>query len=266
MADDELHLAVFSAGDNEPGHLIRLFAGELPIIKADRKRQKPDLEAIVFIPAFEDFPYGALLALGSASRPNRDRGVLLTLDPQGALSGSPELVAMTRMLAPLHQAFADLNIEGAAVVGDELLLFQRGNKKHSENAIIRYPLLRVLEALRGLDTNAFAPAAITRVNLGMIQGVPLCFTDAAALPNGDVVFCAVAEDTDDAYLDGPCVGAAIGIVDKTGQLLSLHQLEQPYKVEGISAHLENDTLDLLLVTDADDPAISAKLLSASLAL
>jgi hypothetical protein len=49
-------------------------------------------------------------------------------------------------------------------------------------------------------------------------------------------------------------------------LLSLQQLEQPYKVEGISAHLENDTLDLLLVTDADDPAIFAKMLSASLAL
>lgn len=266
VADDELHLGVFSVGDNEPGRLIRLFAGELPIINADRKRRKPDLEAIVFIPAFEDFPYGALLALGSASRPNRGSGVLLGLDPQGALSGSPEQVDMTPMLDTLHQAFADLNIEGAAVVGDDLLLFQRGNKRHTDNAIIHYSLLSVLEAVRGSDNTAIAPSSITRVDLGMIEGVPLCFTDAAALPNGDVVFCAVAEDTDDAYLDGHCVGAAIGIVDKTGRLLSLHQLEQPYKVEGISARLVNDTLDLLLVTDADDPAMTAKLLSASFPL
>lgn len=266
VADDDLHLGVFSPGNNEPGHLIRLFAGDLPIIKADRTRQKPDLEAIVFIPAFEGFSDGALLALGSASRPNRGGGVLIALDPQGALSGSPELVDMAPMLGPLHQAFVDLNIEGAAVVGDELLLFHRGNKKHIENAIIHYPLLPVLEALRGSDDAAIAPSSIARVDLGMIEGVPLCFTDAAALPNGDVVFCAVAEDTDDAYLDGQCVGAAIGIVDKNGLLLALHQLEQPYKVEGISAHMENETLDLLLVTDADDPAIPAKLLSASFPL
>ncbi|WP_234908203.1 DUF6929 family protein [Rhizobium rhizogenes] len=161
VADDELHLGVFSFGNNEPGRLIRLFAGDLPVIKADRKRQKPDLEAIVFIPAFEDFPHGALLALGSASRANRGRGVLLGLDPQGGLSGSPEQVDMAPMLGPLHQAFADLNIEGAAVVGNELLLFQRGNKKHIENAIIHYPLLPVLEAVRGLDNTATAPSSIT---------------------------------------------------------------------------------------------------------
>lgn len=266
VADDEQHLGVFSAGDNEPGHRIRLFPGDLPIAKPERKRQKPDLEAIVFVPTFEGFSYGALLALGSASRPNRGRGILLGLDPQGGISGSPEQIDMTPMLGPLHQTFADLNIEGAAVVGDELLLFHRGNKKHIKNAIIHYPLLPVIEALRGSDAAVFAPSAITRVDLGMIGGVPLCFTDAAALPNGDVVFCAVAEDTDDAYLDGHCLGAAIGIVDKNGRLLALHQLEQPYKVEGISVRAVNETLDLLLVTDADDPATPAKLLSASIPL
>jgi len=266
VGDDEHHLGVFSTRDNGPGQLVRLFSGDLPIIKADRKRQKPDLEAIVFIPAFESFSDGALLALGSASRPNRGRGVLLGLDPQGALSGSPEQIDMGPLLGPLHQAFADLNIEGAAVVGDQLLLFQRGNKKHIENAIIHYPLLPVLEVLRGPYNAAIAPSSITRVDLGMIEGVPLCFTDAAALPSGDVVFCAVAEDTADAYVDGHCVGAAVGIANKDGRLFSLHQLEQPYKVEGVSAQTKNETLELLLVTDADDAAIPAKLLSASFLL
>ncbi len=266
VADDEHHLGAFSACDNGPGRLVRLFSGDLPIIKVDRKRQKPDLEAIVFVPAFEGFSDGALLALGSASTPNRGRGVLLGLDAHGALSSSSEQIDMGPMLGPLHQAFDDLNIEGAAVIDEELLLFQRGNKRDIANAIIHYPLLPVLEALRDPVAAALAPSAIRRVDLGMIEGVPLCFTDAAALPSGDVVFCAVAEDTDDAYLDGHCVGAAIGTVDTIGQLLSLHQLEKPYKVEGISAQMENGTLDLLLVTDADDPAIPAKLLSASFPL
>jgi hypothetical protein len=170
IADDELHLGVFSAGDNEPGRLIRLLVGDLPIVKADRKRQKPDLEAIVFIPAFEGFSYGALLALGSASRPNRGRGILLGLDPQGGISG---FTGASRYGLRCSAHFIELSpistSRGAAVVGDELLLFQRGNKKHIENAIIRYPLLPALKALRGLDTNAFAPSAIMPVNLGMIE-------------------------------------------------------------------------------------------------
>ena len=266
VADDALHLGVFSTGTSEPGYEIRLFSGDLPVNKAERKREKPDLEAITFVPAFHGYSYGALLAFGSASRPNRARGVLIGLDRHGAVCGSPEELDMAPILVSLHRTFPELNIEGATVVGDELLLCQRGNKRHIDNAVIRFPLLPALAALRGSNTAALAPSDIMKVDLGSIEGVPLCFTDAASLPNGDVVFCAVAEDTNDAYLDGRCVGGAIGIVDKHGRLLSLQQLEQPYKVEGISAHIVNDTLDLLLVTDADDPAIPAKLLSASFAL
>src|ERR1044072_5392942 len=85
VADDELHLGVFRNGHREPGHLIRLFDGELPDAKADRKRQKPDLEALTLLPACEGHPHGLLLALGSGSTPNRRRGALLGLDAQGAV-------------------------------------------------------------------------------------------------------------------------------------------------------------------------------------
>lgn len=265
VADDELHLAVFSSSGLGPGHLIRLFDGALPDDKVERKRRKPDLEALALVPAFQDFPHGALLALGSGSRPNRGRGVLLGLDPLGAVCGSPLQVDMSPILAPLNDAFAELNIEGAVIVGDELRLFQRGNGRHPDNAIIRYPLSHALDAMRRAAADVIGPTAIHRLDLGSIDGVPLCFTDASALANGDMAFCAVAEDTDDAYRDGPCVGAAIGIVDNAGHLIALQQLERPHKVEGISARQDGDRLDLLLVTDADDPAVPALLLSASIA-
>lgn len=265
VADDELHLGVFSTATPESGRLIRLFDGALPDIKAERKRLKPDLEALTFVPAFENFPNGALLAFGSGSRPNRGRGVLLGLDPHGAICGSPYELDMSPILGPLRQAFAELNIEGAVVVGNELRLFQRGNKRHVDNAIIRYPLPQVLDALRSSLADTIAPSAIDRLDLGSIEGVPLCFTDATALPNGDMVFCAVAEDTEDAYRDGLCIGAAIGIVADEGHLLSLQRLDRPYKVEGIDARMDGGRVDLLLVTDADDPAIPAVLLSTSIA-
>jgi hypothetical protein len=262
VADDELHLGVFST-DSEPGHLIRLFDGVLPDSQAARKRQKPDLEALTLLPAFRDFPHGALLAVGSGSRPNRCRGVLLALDPHGAICGSPRNLDLSSILAPLNEEFSEVNIEGAVVVQDELRLFQRGNKGQAANAIIRFQLSPVLDALQKERAGAIKPAAINRLDLGFIDGVPLSFTDAAPLPDGGMVFTAVAEDSEDAFRDGPCVGAAIGIADSNGDLRCLLQLDRPHKVEGIDARLDGNRLDLLLVTDADNAEIPAALFSAT---
>jgi hypothetical protein len=265
VADDELHLGVFSSSGLAPGYLIRLFDGVLPDDRVERKRRKPDLEALALVPVSRDFPHGALLALGSGSRANRGRGVLLGLDPLGGVCESPLQVDMSPILGPLHDAFAELNIEGAVIVDDELRLFQRGNGRHPSNAIIRYPLSKALDAMRSAAAFTIAPTAINRLDLGVIDNVPLCFTDASALANGDTVFCAVAVGIVGVFRDGPCVGAAIGIVDNAGHLVALQRLERPYKVEGISARQDGDRLDLLLVTDADDPAFPALLLSASIA-
>ncbi|MGF6178691.1 DUF6929 family protein [Ensifer sp. 4252] len=264
VADDELHLGVFSVADRKPGHLIRVFDGVLPGSKAARKRQKPDLEALAFLPAFRDFPHGALLAFGSGSRPNRRRGVLLGLDPHGVICGSPRSLDLSPILVPLNEEFSEVNIEGVVVVSDELRLFQRGNKGQAGNAIIRFQLSTVLDALQSERIGAIKPSAISRLDLGSIHGVPFSFTDAAALPNGDMVFSAVAEDTEDAFRDGPCIGALIGIADNNGDLRSLHRFDRPYKIEGIDARLDGNRLDLLLVTDADNPDIPAVLLSSTM--
>ena len=112
------------------------------------------------------------------------------------------------------------------------------------------------------QTAAITPLAINTFDLGQIEGIPLCFTDAAALPDGKMVFTAVAENTDDNYNDGACAGAALGIVDN--ELQCLYRLERPYKVEGVNARVEGDAIRLLLVTDADDFEIPAALFSAAI--
>jgi len=262
VADDELHLGVFRSNSSEPGRLIRLFEGELPDCKVDRKKQKPDFEALTLLPSYGDYPYGALLAFGSGSRPNRRLGALLGLDAQGAVRGSPQVVDCSPILASLDGEFPALNIEGAVVSGAELRLFQRGNQRHSKNAIIRFQLSTFLDALSSERTAAITPIAINTFDLGQIEGIPLCFTDAAALPDGKMVFTAVAENTDDNYNDGACAGAALGIVDN--DLQCLYRLERPYKVEGVNARVEGDAIRLLLVTDADDFEIPAALFSASI--
>ena len=132
----------------EPGHLIRLFDGALPNSKPDRKKQKPDLEAITLLPAYGRYPHGALFGarLRLQAQPLH-RGALLGLDADGAVRGAPHVVDCSPILAPLDAEFPALNIEGAVVSGGELRLFQRGNQRHSENAMIRFQLSTFLDAL-----------------------------------------------------------------------------------------------------------------------
>ena len=264
VADDELHLGMFRATGGDPGHLIELFDGKLPDSKADRKRQKPDLEALTSLPPSSDYPHGALFALGSGSTRDRRMGALLTLDAQGAPVGQPRAIDCSALLAPLADHFPSLNIEGAAVCDGELRLFQRGNRQYPMNAIIRFPLAKVLAAFASGRTGAIDPLAIHNVDLGAIGGIPYSFTDAAPLPDGDMVFTAVAEDTLDSYNDGACCGAAIGVVGSDGSLRSLWPLDHPYKVEGVDARMDGDVLRLLLVTDADDAGIPASLFAVAL--
>jgi hypothetical protein len=189
-------------------------------------------------------------------------GALLGLDAQGAVRGFPRVVDCSPVLASLDREFPGLNIEGAVVSGTELRLFQRGNQRNSENAIIRFQLSTFLEALSSEQTVPLAPLAINTFDLGQIEGIPLCFTDAAALPDGTMVFTAVAEGADDNYHDGACAGAAVGIVGN--ELQCLFRLDWPYKVEGVNARVEGDVIRLLLVTDADDFEIPAALFSATI--
>jgi hypothetical protein len=265
VADDELHLGMFDVAGDAPGRLLRLFDGELPTEKKARKKQKPDFEAITQLPAFGDCPSGALLALGSGSKRNRCSGALLRLDARGVIDGGPRLLDVSPLFEELERHCPALNIEGAVVIGGELRLLQRANKKHPQNAIVRYPLSAILDALAiGAVIGAIAPAAIDIVDLGAIDGIPLSFTDGASLPDGAMVFTAVAEDTEDTYNDGACLGAAIGVVAPDGAVRLLEPLDACHKVEGVAARIDDNVVRLLLVTDADDPAIPANLFAATL--
>ena len=267
VADDEHHLAVFDAlAPGNPGRLIRLFEGDLPKGQKKRKALKPDVETLARLPEIPGCRSGALLGLGSGSRPNRKSGVLMPLGADGAVEASVRHVDLTPLYAPLRDDFKELNIEGALVVGDELLLLQRGNKGGSSNACIHFAWDEVLPWLLGRSTAPVQASAVRHYDLGSVEGVPLCFTDGAPLPNGAWVFSAVAENVDDSYNDGACAGASIGIVDAKGTLRAMRALARTLKVEGVAARLDGDALMLVMVTDADDPAIPSQLLSARLSL
>jgi hypothetical protein len=247
VADDEHHLGAFDPTRDEPVQLVRLLPGDLPPDKRERKKRKPDTEALTALPG------ARLLALGSGSKPNRRRGFLLAMNG----SGPAREIDLSALYLPLAEHFADLNIEGAFVQDDHFHLLQRGNKGDARNARITFPLADVEAWLAGA---AAAPTAtaIHALELGSVDGVPLGCTDGAALPGGGFMFSAVAENTDDSYADGACGASAIGWTDPQGRIAGLAMLAGAPKVEGIALDGRGG---LWMVTDADDPLQPSQLLA-----
>jgi hypothetical protein len=258
VGDDELVLSVFAADDARLLERIPLFPGELPLDPVERKRHKPDLEALALLPT----PTPMLLALGSGSRPNRARGAVIHLGAE---------VAVTPLdLAPLYDALLrelpDLNVEGAAVAGDTLRLLQRGNAASRRSAVIDLDLAGLLAAiLAGRPLGPELLRGTQGVELGELGGVALSFTDASPLGGGRLLFTAAAEDTLDTYADGACSGSALGVLGPEREVEWIDPIDAPLKIEGVHATPAQDgrSIEVLMVADADDPRVPSPLLAAS---
>ena len=216
----------------------------------DSKGTKRDLEALACIGS-------TLLALPSGSTERRRRGLAWSVRDDGVPASDPAPVDLAPLYEEIERGVPDLNIEGAAFTGERLLLFQRGNGPAGVNAVVE--LRADAASPQGLHPDSLE--RVERHDLGSVEGVRLCFTDAARAGDA-VVFTAVAEAGDSTYHDGRCVGAAVGVLGGP-----LFQLEQPVKVEGVEvARMDDEGIDLLLVADDDDPHTSAQLMSARIPL
>jgi len=223
---------------------------------AGTKHLKPDLEAAC--PVERDGRAGVLL-LGSGSTPRRMRAALVTLQD------TPHVVVAD--LSPLYAAVArllerdpmDLNLEGASPAGDVLRWFARGNLAAGvPSASVDVDLDQLMAAVVGrVDPADVQPRTPLTYDLGEVEGVGLTVTDAVALPDGRVLLSAAAEDTPNAYDDGPVVAAALALLDgdhvlKVLPLPDVHG--KVAKVEGLALRDSGPGhVRLLAVVDDDDP-------------
>jgi hypothetical protein len=264
VADDELQLAQFPVTGNDRGQLHRCFPGLLPVDYEARKAEKPDVEVLTLLPNFTHTHHSTLLALGSGSKKHRNRSALIPLYSSGDMAGPATILELEFFYEFLKQEIGKLNIEGAAIVEERLLLFQRGNKKNKLNASLEISLADFYRVLAQPHKHFQPRLEIKPYDLGQIDQVPLCFTDATSLADGRIVFTASAENTSDAYVDGACMGSAIGLLDADGELVLLESIDKKIKLEGVEAHLHDKTIELLLVTDADDAEQPAQLYAAQM--
>jgi hypothetical protein len=243
------------------------------------KGQKLDLEAV-----FVTQDTALLVALGSGSSPLRERVVLIDgpgeESPRVTIVHVPELYAQLR--ADRSFSGSELNIEGAALVGDDIVLFQRGNGAPSNaggvplapvDATARIALAPLLAYFRsagpvpplrdviawelgGLDNGPSATPACGR---------HLTFTDGAVHPSGLLSFLACAEDSPDAVHDGPVSAVALGFLDEAerrcelGAILEADGTRLLDKAEGL-AFDPDDPTRAFVVTDRDDPDAPSELL------
>lgn len=243
VADDAQCLGVFDLAATGPGRLVPLIAGELPKDAAERKKLKPDFEILLALPSADTV---RLLALGSGSTVLRMRGAVVDV-PHGEGPVSVRLIDLRALFDAIAPLVPEINLEGAVLRGEELLLFNRGNMEHPASQIIAVPLAALVDG-----GHLTAPLRAQLV-LPSVAGVPLTVTDACVLENGEILLSAVAEATDNSYADGELVGAAIVAIGADLAVRAIEPLDPVVKVEGLSARVMPDGLHLLCVTDADDP-------------
>lgn len=234
LGDDELLLQRYSLTGGFIGQQS-LLAGELPQEPAERKRLKPDFEMLCVLPD------GRLLALGSGSTAQRCRAVLVDGEQH-------RMIDLSELYDALATQLPELNLEGAVVQGQQLLLAQRGNGRGGVNALISLDLSRVLSGLHQGVLSASALCTVQPVELGGWQGVPLSLTDLCLDGQGRLLFSAAAEDTTSSYHDGACAGSVIGCLD-AGRVSRQWPLAGQAKIEGLVMLADGS---LRLVNDPDD--------------
>lgn len=237
------------------------------------------------------FPHGLLMMSGSGGMSSeglrRSTCVVYSLDGEGHIAGLPAKISLKALHESLEngdQVTGDLNIEGMAVYGQSLVLAQRGNSVDAEgdpaaNLLISLDLGEVLESiytdlsvgvleLRGART--YELGHLTVEHEGEAFEVKIDFTDLDAVtddPQERLVFTAAGEGPDGSPVHHVIAGSAVGVVSAEGELLSITPLaDRSIKLEGVDARY-NPTLgsiDLLLVSDADDPDVPAPLFAARL--
>lgn len=217
------------------------------------KADKLDLEACFELD-------GALVALGS------DSGLAVRRQAAIVDDAGPRLVELPALYAALATPALGagvLNLEGAAVDGDALVLGNRGGDRSGGGAPTVDALARI--ALTELRAALCAPTAprgsVTwqPLALGDLDGAPLHLTELEAWPGG-LALAATAEATTTAYDDGVVTGSVLGGLDADGAwwspVIELDGARLVAKLEGLAWWRGR----WFATVDADDPDRPSELL------
>lgn len=232
----------------------------IPLFHYEEKRipkaKKTDLETSVIL---SNDGQTNLLAIGSAATKEREMLILL---PLGTTDNIPRYIPYTSFIQRLQQ-LPEINIEGATIAGDHLILSNRGNASHPVNQLI-------------ITTPDFwqhqqdAPVSIATLDIpftlpGFAGVSELCYVEQQDI----LLLTLSSEATANAYDDGVIGDSYIAWVNNCSQqlhagtislngIVNLSDVDPAFKgekIEGISlAAVKEDGWYLHLVADDDQGA------------
>lgn len=230
--------------------------------RRSNKADKLDLECVIAVG-------GRLVAFGSDSGLAVRRQVIV-LDEETA---QPRVVALPRLYEALGQPALGrgvLNLEGAAVLGDTLVLGNRGGDLDGDgaptiDALVRIPVSSFLGLVDDPEGAPLPSIEWCPVVLGHLDGAPLHLTELEAIDN-ELAFAAAAEATASAYDDGYVTGSVVGRLQTAAssyqvewcRVLDEHDAPLVAKLEGLAFDVR--TGNMLATIDADDPDRPSELL------
>ena len=216
---------------------------------------KPDYEASAMM-MLDGKP--TLAILGSASTAARKKLLLLPMDvPMPRPVSFPTDVFITRLLAA---GIREINLEGMTMIGDRVVIANRGNLAYQENHLI----LTTPGFWLHQDTASFA---VCRPDVSAFINGFTGLSDIAYLPDRDLLFLSFStEDTTNAYDDGTIglsyiawiskpAGKLSGPTCKPDGMIVLRDVSPAFngqKIEGLCATPgPDDSVTLYLVADND---------------
>lgn len=231
------------------------------------KHAKLDLESCCVVPTAQG---PRLWLVGSGSTAVREVVVEVDLADRGSIrvASTTELCAALRAHAALRGA--PLNLEGACVAGDDLVLLQRGNGAGGRPAVVRIALAEVQAQLFGGGAS-LRSLRVDPVDLPHLDGIALGFTDACLVRADRLLFLAAAEASANVVDDGTVAGSQLGIltlgarpaVEAWIPLLEADGRPSRRKAEGVCLDPERKGVAYVVV-DADDPTTPSELLEVEL--
>jgi len=263
---------LYIAGDDTPNLLItdldlNIIATDpiLPQFKPGEripKPLKPDFEASVIFTAADGIRKMALFGSGTIAT----RKSLLVIDvlPSGEISAGKQ-IPLDDLIASIEKlGIGEINIEGAAIVSDKIVLANRGGRPTTPPNT----LLVIDSATSVLQKGEGIVVSSTQLHLeDSTLGLSELFYDETT---DTLWFCATKEESANAYEDAAVGGSYLGCVAAISQCLNSRdkaiyptclinfwniapELSQT-KIEGITLDVEpkNDSATLYLVSDNDN--------------
>lgn len=194
--------------------------GTIPLFNYAEKRipknVKADLETSTII-TIHDKDY--LLVIGSASGKERKGVFIIPLLEPGMYKDEPlfQMLKDKTFIKKLRSAgINDVNIEGAAIVGDYIILSSRGNRANPINQL-------VITAKDFWDRQEETNVAVSQLTLPFGKNEPLAISELCFVESKNLLlFTVSSEFTGNAFDDGAIGDSYVGWVNNISQNMHLH--------------------------------------------